>query len=342
MKAAVFRKPYDIVVSETAKPQPGPGEVLVSVRAAGICGSDLHNYDGSHPYVVYPAIYGHELSGVVAEVGDRVTRVKTGERVVIEPAIPCGSCYPCRSGKYNCCVAMQFVGSFGGQGGFADYVAVPERCIHPIPDEMDFRIGALCEPFAIGAQAVKQAGVQDGMSVTLLGMGPIGLTILILLKRLYRVRVFAVDIVPERLETARRFGADVLINPLREDPIARIAELTGGENSNAVIEVAGLKWTMEQTIHMVSAGGRIVIVGLTSDDVSMPGILFTKKEVEIRGSRNSVDQFPFIIDFLNRNRELAEAFITATMPFGDIAHAFHEAKTKPHAVNKIVLTFDGA
>ncbi|RAP77631.1 alcohol dehydrogenase [Paenibacillus montanisoli] len=340
MKAAVFRKPYEIELSEVAKPQPGAGEVIVSVRAAGICGSDLHNYDGSHPYVVFPAIYGHELSGIVAEVGGQVKRVKPGDRVIIEPSIPCGSCYPCRSGKYNCCVAMKFVGSFGGQGGFADYVAVPERCVHSMPDDMDYRIGALCEPFTIGAQAVKQAGVQDGMTVTILGMGPIGLTILMLLKQLYAVRVFAVDVVPERLQTAQRFGADVLINPLHEDPVERIEELTGGEYSNAVIEVAGLKRTMEQTIHLVSAGGHIVIVGLTSDDVSMPGILFTKKEVQIRGSRNSVDQFPFIIDFLNRNRELAEAFISATMPFSDIARAFHEAKTKPNAFNKIILTFD--
>nr|WP_276316079.1 zinc-binding dehydrogenase [Paenibacillus lignilyticus] len=171
-------------------------------------------------------------------------------------------------------------------------------------------------------------------------MGPIGLTILILLKQLYAVRVFAVDVVPERLLTAKQFGADVLINPLEADPVQRVKELTGGEYSNAVIEVAGLKRTMEQTIHLVSAGGHVVIVGLTSDDVSFPGILFTKKEVEIRGSRNSVDQFPFIIDFLSRNRELADAFITATMPFRDIAHAFHETKTKPNAFNKIILMFD--
>ncbi|WP_338044810.1 zinc-binding dehydrogenase [Paenibacillus lignilyticus] len=286
-------------------------------------------------------MYGHELSGVVEEVGEGVVSgAKPGDRVIIEPAIPCGSCYPCLSGKYNCCIDMKFVGSFGGQGGFADYVAVPERCIHPMPDEMEYRIGALCEPFTIGAQAVKQAGVKDGMTVTILGMGPIGLTILILLKQLYAVRVFAVDVVPERLLTAKQFGADVLINPLEADPVQRVKELTGGEYSNAVIEVAGLKRTMEQTIHLVSAGGHVVIVGLTSDDVSFPGILFTKKEVEIRGSRNSVDQFPFIIDFLSRNRELADAFITATMPFRDIAHAFHETKTKPNAFNKIILMFD--
>ncbi|WP_135555963.1 zinc-binding alcohol dehydrogenase family protein [Paenibacillus cymbidii] len=340
MKAAVLSKPFDIVLQDMPIPQPGSNEVLLSMRAAGICGSDLHFYDGSHPYALYPNVYGHELAGSVEQVGSSVSKVKPGDRVAIEPSIPCGSCFACRSGKSNCCPDMQFIGAFGRQGGFAEYVVVPEACVHPLPDGMDFELGALCEPFTIGAQAISRANIQNGHTITILGIGPIGLTILILLKQLYQVQVCAVDVVEERLETARAFGADEIINPMHSDPVARIGEWTGGEYSNIVIEVAGLKRTMEQTIHMVSPGGRIVIVGLTKDDVSMPGILYTRKEIEIFGSRNSVNQFPFIIDFLHKHETLARRFISTTMPFDEIAAAFHLAKTKPNEINKIILNFE--
>jgi len=339
MKAAIMIAPYQIRIRDVPKPEPRPHEVLIRMKAAGVCGSDVHFYDGTHPYADYPRIYGHELSGVVEETGASCTRLKAGDRVIVEPAIPCGRCYPCRIGKYNCCVDMDMIGAFR-QGGFAEYVTVPEAYAHKMPDGMRFEVGALCEPFSIGAQVVRRADVRDDAVVTVLGVGPIGLTALILMKRFYRVRVMAIDVVPERLERARRFGADVLINPQRQDAVRTVLELTQGEGSHIVVESAGLKQTMEQTIEMVSPGGRIVIVGLTNEQVSFPGILFTKKEVEIFGSRNNVGCFPQVIDFLHRFPEVADDFITDRIPFDRIAEAMDRSKTKPNEVNKIMLTFD--
>ncbi len=337
MKAAVITEPYRISVRDVPKPAPGPEEVLVAIRAAGICGSDMHFYDGSSP-IVFPQILGHELAGIVEEVGNEVRHLKAGDRVVIEPGVACGRCYPCRIGKYNCCVNIQTIG-IERAGGFAEYVAVPEKYAHRMPDGMSFEVGALVEPFTIGAQIVDRAGIRPGHTVTVIGTGPIGLTVIVLLKRLHNVKLFAVDVVPERLDKALRFGADVPINAGERDPIEAIAELTNGEGSNIVIECVGAKRTIEQTVDMVSHGGRIVVAGVTFQDVSFHGRSLTKKEVEIVGSRNSAGKFPSVIDFLNRNRDIADLFITHNMPFQQTSEAFQIAKTKPDEVTKIILGF---
>lgn len=339
MRAAVTTEPYHIQMEEREKPEYGPREVLVRMKASGICGSDIHFYDGSHPYANYPQIFGHELSGIVDKVGSEVTKIQPGDRVVIEPGIPCGECYPCRIGKYNCCKNINIIGAFR-PGGFADYVMVPEDYAHLMPDEMSHEMGALCEPFTIGAQVISRADPQPGSTVTILGMGPIGLTVLIQLKQLYDVKVFVVDVVEARLKKARFFGADETINPKGQDVIKTVDELTAGEGSNIVIESAGLKLTMEQSIHLVSPGGRIVIVGLTNDSVSFPGILFTNKEVEIFGSRNNIGKFPQVIRFLNEHQTIAESYITKQMPFTEIGDAFHIAKTQPNEINKMILNYD--
>lgn len=338
MKAAIMNEPFQIEIKEISRPEPGPKEVLVKMKVAGICGSDIHFYDGTHPYARYPQVYGHELSGVVEAVGSDVTKLKAGDRVVVEPAVPCGKCYPCRIGKYNCCVQIDMIGVVR-QGGFAEFLTVPEDYAYLMPEGMSHEIGALCEPFTIGAQIVSRANPRQGSTVTILGMGPIGLTALILLKNLHDVTVFAVDVVPERLEQAKYFGADQLINPKETDTLAAVNSLTEGEGSNVVIECAGLKMTMEQSIQLVSPGGRIVIAGLTKNEVSFPGILFTNKEVEIYGSRNNAGRFPEVIQFLNTHHEIANDFITRKMPFEDIAEAFQLAKGKPNEVVKIVLEF---
>ncbi|SFI78982.1 hypothetical protein/L-gulonate 5-dehydrogenase [Thermoflavimicrobium dichotomicum] len=338
MLAAVMEKPFSIHFKEVARPQVGPHDVLVRIKAAGICGSDVHFYDGSNPYANYPQIFGHELSGIIEEVGSQVKERKVGERVVVEPAIPCGRCYPCRVGKPNACGNIDMIGSVR-PGGFAEFLLVPEAHVHVMPDEMSFEIGALCEPFTIGRQAIQRADIQPGQTVTILGMGPIGLTILAQLKQEHDVNVFAVDVVPERLEISRRLGADVLINAKDVNLLAEMDRLTGGEGSNIVIEAAGLPLTIEQTIHLVSPGGRIVIVGLTGKDVTFPGQLLTKKNIELFGTRHSVNQFPEVLRFLSQNRELAESFITEVMPFQHIESALKKAKNHPDKVVKIVLTY---
>lgn len=336
MRAAVMSAPFGIAVQEVPKPAPGPNDVRVRILNAGICGSDIHIYDGTYAYAKYPHVHGHELSGVVETAGSEVTKLKTGDRVVIEPAIACGECYACRINKPNCCVTLEVIGIMR-PGGFAEYTVVDENHVHVIPDKMSFEAGAIVEPFTIGAQIVSRAGVKPGNTVTILGAGPIGLTALILLKELHEVKVTIVDVIPERLALADLFGADVTINANGTNVNHTIMELTNNEGSNIVIETAGLRQTMEQTIDLVSSGGRIVIAGLTTDKVGIPGYLFSNKEVEIYGSRNSAGKFPEVIDFLTQHHEIADKFITNKMPLEKIDEAFRLAKFEPQVVNKIIL-----
>lgn len=339
MKVAVMTQPGCIQFSEVSAPEPEPNDVLIEVKATGICGSDLHFFSGRHPYARYPQVYGHEICGKVKAVGTSVTKFKPGDRVVVEPAVPCGECYPCRIGKYNCCSNIDMVGLVR-QGGFAEQLTVSADHVYKIPDSMSYEIGALCEPFTIGAQIVSRANPRPGSTVTVLGAGPIGLTVVCLLKQLHSVKVFVSDVVPERLQKAKMFGADEVVNAKTQDVIQHIMEATDHEGSNVVIESAGLPATMEQTIHLVSPGGRIVIAGLTQGNICFPGILFTNKEVEIYGSRNNVDKFPEVIRFLDTHQDLAHTYITHKMPFEDIVQAFEFARDKPSEVNKLVLQFD--
>ncbi|MCY7855617.1 zinc-binding alcohol dehydrogenase family protein [Bacillus sonorensis] len=338
MKAAVMTKPFSIVFQDLPRPEPGGHEVLVKVKAAGICGSDVHFFDGSNPYAQYPQIFGHELSGIIEKTGAQVKGRSPGERVVIEPAIPCGSCYPCRKGRTNACVNIDMIGSVR-RGGFADYITVPETHVHPIPEQMDFATGALCEPFAIGAQAITRANIQSGETVVILGMGPIGLTILAQIKKRFQAVVIAVDPVRERLELAKSFGADTVIHPHEENAENTVSKLTNGEGAGIVIEAAGIPATIEQSIYLAAAGGRIVIVGLTGEHVTVPGLLLTKKDIEIHGTKHSVNQFPDVIRFLHRNPQLAESFITEIMPFTKIEEALKKAKNHPDQVTKIILSY---
>ncbi|MFN2745849.1 zinc-binding alcohol dehydrogenase family protein [Bacillus sp. z60-18] len=338
MKAAVMTKPFSIDFQELPCPEPDAHEVLVRVKAAGICGSDVHFYDGTNPYGRYPQIFGHELSGVIEKTGAKADKRLEGKRVVIEPAISCGRCYPCRKGRTNACVNIEMIGSVR-RGGFAEFLTVPESHVHPIPDEMDDVTGALCEPFAIGAQAIRRADLENGEAVVILGMGPIGLTILAQVKKRFDVEVIAIDPVRERLELAKTFGADHVIHPDQEDAEREVFNLTNGEGAGIVFEAAGVPATIEQSLRLAAAGGRIVIVGLTGDDVTLPGLQLTKKDIEIHGTKHSVNQFPGVIRFLNEHPELVRFFVTDIMPFTEIERALKKAKHHPEQITKVVLTY---
>jgi len=336
MRAAVLHAPNRLTLETRPRPEPKTGEVLVAIRRAGICGSDLHFFDGSSPMAL-PQILGHELAGEIVALGDGVTTPCVGDRVVIEPGIPCGKCFPCRRGKYNCCEHIDMIGVLRA-GGFAEFVTVTAAYAHPMPARMTYEQGALVEPFSIGAQMIHRAEPRDGDTLVLIGLGPIGLTALILLKAWHpSVRVIGLDLVPERITQAKAFGCDLTIDPTEQDAVKTVMELTNNEGAAIVIECAGSPFTIGQTVHLVASGGRIVIAGVTYKDVSFPGRVLTKKEVEIHGTRNNAGHFPRCMEFLASHPDIARRFISAKMPFEKIVEAIQWAKDKPNEVIKIVL-----
>ena len=208
MQAVVISGPFQMLLESQATPEPSPGEVLVSVRAAGICAGDLYIYQGKNPYAHYPVIAGHEVAGIAERTGEGVTNVTPATPVVVEPFIGCGTCYPCRIGKSNCCVQLQIIGVHRPDG-FAEYLIAPAPNIHPIPEGLSFSDASFAEPVAIGVQACRRGNVRAGEYVLVLGCGPIGLA-LIEVARHRGARVIAADVQSSRLAIARQLGAEAV------------------------------------------------------------------------------------------------------------------------------------
>lgn len=300
MRAVIFNAPKTLVVTDMPRPEPGPGEVLVKVLAAGVCAGDLYIYTGKNPYVSYPRIGCHEIAGEVAGYGPQASGPEFGSSVVVDPFIGCGTCYPCRIGKRNCCARLSIVG-IHREGGFADYVVVPASNIVPVPQALSPFEAVFAEPVAIGVQGCRRGEVTAADTVLVLGAGPIGLAI-VEVARARGAKVYATDLSEERLATAAQFGAVPIAGG--EGLLDRVMEITGGEGMPVVMEATGAPPAMEQTIDLVASGGRIVILGLVrkGQEVRFPGLDFTRKEVTIVGSRASVDCFPEALELIASGR----------------------------------------
>ncbi len=296
MRAVIMDAPGQARVGEWETPRPRAGEVLVAPRAVGVCAGDLYIYLGKNAYVKYPVIAGHELSGVVVEPGPGVSGLPSGTQVVVEPFLGCGTCYPCRIGKSNCCANLQIIG-VTRPGGFGELVIAPADHVFRLPAGLSFKNASFVEPVAIGVQACRRGVVEAGEYLLLLGCGPIGLAV-IEVARARGARVVATDILPARLEMAARLGAETL--PADERLLAKVMEQTNGEGAPVVVEATGNPKAMEQTVDLVASGGRIVIIGLVKKGtpVTLPGLDLTRKEMTIVGSRASVRCFPESLQLL--------------------------------------------
>lgn len=337
MKAAIMSAAGSIACMDVETPTPGPGEVVIKVAATGVCAGDLYLYLGKHPYECYPVVGGHEISGIISEVGESVSLVKPGEAVVVEPFLKCGKCYPCRNGKSNCCVNFRMIG-LHEPGGFAEYVRAPADRLHPIPDGLSLTQASLAEPVAIGVQACRRGQVKPGELVVVLGCGPIGLTIIEVVRSL-GARAIATDISEGRLAVARELGAETLLAD--EHTIDRVLELTSGEGAPVVIEATGNPRAMEQTVSLVASGGRIVVVGLVRQGVgvTLPGLELTRKEMTIVGSRASVDCFPESLQLLAEGAiHLSNA--AQTFPLDQAPRVFSDLAAEPTALSKAIFVLD--
>ncbi len=337
MKAAIFDAPFRMHVGSWEEPVPGPDEVVVAVLAAGICAGDMHIYSGKSPYAAFPIIGGHEICGAVARVGERVLGFAAGQLVVVEPFLSCGTCYPCRIGKTNCCSRLQIIGVHR-PGGYAEFVLAPATHLHRVPSNLTPLTAAFAEPVTIGIHACHRANVLPSEYTLVLGCGPIGLAIIeVALAR--KAHVVAVDLNAQRLETAHALGAAVLSGG--DELVAEVLRETNQEGAPVVIEATGNPTVIESTVDLVAAGGRIVIVGLTERAVGVkfPGLDFTRKELTILGSRTEVNCFPEALALLASGRirfpRVASKFSLWSAP--DI---FENLSRQPRSIQKAVLVSD--
>jgi L-gulonate 5-dehydrogenase len=339
MRAAIFDAPFAIRMADAPKPEPRAGEVLVRVKAAGLCAGDLYIYTGKNPYVSYPRIGCHEISGVVEACGPGTNGPAVGTRVVVDPFIGCGHCFPCRVGKRNCCANLTILGVHR-EGGFADFVAAPVHNLNLVPDKLTAFEAAFAEPVAIGVQGCRRGMVTADDTVLVLGAGPIGLAI-VEVARAHGAKVYATDISSERLATAADLGATPIAG---DDGLQqRVLDITNGEGMPVVMEATGAPSAMEQTIDLVAAGGRIVILGLVKkgQGITFPGLDFTRKEVTILGSRASVDCFPEALDLLASGKihypKIASSFALSEAPV-----VFAKLADNPMALHKAVFVSEDA
>ncbi len=334
MYAAVLHAPFDLRLEEVAAPVPAQGQVVIAVKTVGICGGDVHFFTGHHPYGNYPRIHGHEVCGVIDRIGPGVAGFRPGERVVLEPLLPCGDCYPCSIGRYNCCDNLRVVGAHV-DGAFAQYLPARAEFVHKIPDSVSDLHGAVVEPYTIAAHCITRTGVQLGDMVLVLGCGAIGLCLVDLLANL-GAEVVAADLSPFRLDLAGKMGAGRTL-PAGTDLAAAIDALTGGRGMPIVMEATGSSKMMELTERLVAGAGKIMIVGLTNDKVCFTGINITKREMTVLGSRNSAGEFPRVIETMAAGGLHPEVLITHRRPFAQITAVFRQLAENNSRMGKVVL-----
>ncbi len=257
-------------IREIPMPSPKEKEILLKIEYVGICGSDVHYLEQGRigGFVVDgDFILGHECAGTVVQTGPGVASLNAGDRVALEPGCTCGKCEFCKSGKYNLCPDVRFLATPPYNGCLMDYITFPEDMAFRLPDKISTKEGALIEPLSVGMHAAKQGSVTLGSSVTILGAGCIGLVTLLSCRAFGATDLFVVDVLPKRLEYAKKLGATHVINALEENPVQAIQDRTGGAGTDIVIETAGSAKTISQTPYIVKRGGRIVLVGMAAQDV---------------------------------------------------------------------------
>jgi len=337
VKAAVWYGGKNIRIEDLPKPEIKEDEVLVKVRAAGICGSELHAYEGISERRKPPLVMGHEFAGEVAEVGRRVEGFQKGDRIVIEPITRCGICDQCLRGRGNICRNVKLLG-LHVNGAFAEYVPAPARNCYELPDNVKFEEASTVEPLAVAVHAANRTPVKLGDNVVVLGAGIIGLAALQVAKLMGTRRVLVADVVDYRLALAKKLGADEVINPKVEDSAKKVMELTDMKGADAVLEAVGIQSTVQQAISMVGIGGRITVIGMLEKAMSLGMLDFVVKELDLKGSYGYVsDEFKAALGLISDKKVNVKSLITNVLPLSEIAQGFELLHKRVEGVIKVVI-----
>jgi hypothetical protein len=333
MQAVYLTKPHDIHIADLAAPIRRPGEALIRVRATGVCGSDIGAYRGVNPTVVYPVIIGHETAGEIVEADPESPGLKPGDRVVVEPYISCGSCYPCRRGRTNTCERLQTRGVHIA-GTMAEQISHPVRLLHKIPERIDWAEAALSEPLTIALHAVHRAEVRAGEHVVITGAGPIGLLAAQVVKTLGAEPIL-MDPVAERLAVARAMGIRHALDPAAEG-VQKVRQITNDRLAEVLIEASGAEAAIVGAVEYVAYSGRIVMVGWPKSALLLGTAPFIRKELDVRGSRNSAREFPEALQLIACGRVQLAPFISRVVPLKEIPAAIADQVKHPEQFIKVV------
>lgn len=353
MKAALWYKAGDIRIEDIPEPSPCAGDVKIKVKWCGICGSDLHEFtmgpifipvENPHPITqeVAPVIMGHEFSGEITEVGEGVTNLAVGDRVTVEPLIVCGECPACKAGHYNLCDKLGFHGLMGGGGGLAEYTTFPARFVHKIPDTLSYEKAALVEPMSVGYHSLEVGGFRSGHVAVVAGAGPIGLATIECLKALGAKKIIVVQRKSVRQEYALRAGADILLEPGKDDVVAEIYRLTGGAGADIAFETTGSEQCLLLLLESIKAAGTLVVTSIWEGPATLHPNLLVMKERQMVGSICYCGDFPKVIELLDSGRIPAEGYVTKKICLEDVVKEGFASLTGPEKKSqvKILVTPD--
>jgi len=341
MKALVLEAYGKLACEEVPTPACGPEDVLVAVKACGICGSDVHGMDGSTGRRRPPIIMGHEAAGVIAEVGTGVRGWAAGDRVTFDSTVYCGVCEFCRRGQVNLCNARRVFGvsceDYRQAGAFAEYVAVPQRVLYRLPETLCFEHAALVEPFTIAFHAVGRSPVKLNATAVIVGCGMIGLALVQAARLSGFGLIIAVDVAPEKLALAGKLGATDLVNSTGGQAPEEILNLTQGVGADQAFEAVGLGATVDLAIRAVRKGGSVTLVGNVAPKVELPLQIVVTRELSLYGACASAGEYGACLDMMTRGAIDPQPLLSATAPLADGAAWFDRLYRKEPGLLKVVL-----
>ncbi|MFW6171587.1 MAG: zinc-dependent alcohol dehydrogenase [Planctomycetota bacterium] len=341
MKGLILVDANRFEVREFPRPEIGSEEVLVEVKACGICGSDVHGMDGSTGRRQPPLIMGHEASGVVAEVGEAVRRWQPGDRVTFDSTVYCGRCDYCRRGEVNLCDHRQVLGvscaEFKREGALAEYVAVPERIVVGLPDGISFEEAAMAEPVSIAVHAVNRVPVQLNDSAVVVGAGVIGLLIIQALKARGCGEVLAVDVKQDRLDLARRLGADQVLSPGDCDVPAELLNKTRGHGVDVAMEAVGFPSTVDMAVKAVRKGGSVGLVGNLTPAAELPLQAIVTRELSLFGSCASRGEYPACLDLIARRMIQVGPLLSGISSLDEAPQWFSRLQAGQESLIKVIV-----
>lgn len=326
-------------IRERSNPYISDGnDVIIKIKAAGICGSDLHIYHGKNPFATLPRVIGHEIAGEVLEIGSDVKNVKIGDKVTVNNVISCGECYSCKIGRSNVCKNLKALGVHI-DGGFSEYFKISSDNVYKVSEKISYEEAALSEPYSIVAQSVDRGGLRVDDKALICGAGPLGLMLVQYLKS-KGIFTMIMDIVDEKLNKSIELGADVVINPLKCNVKDVIQENTNNEGATLIFEATGSIKVFENCISDYSSqAGRIVVLGFPNEGASIKPSDIMKKELSVMGSRVNNNKFPEVMEWMDSGRVKPLEIISHRYDYKSIHEAMTLIEESPDQVSKIVITF---
>ena len=342
MKALVLEQTNHLVYKDVPRPSIGPEDVLIQIKACGICGSDIHGMDGSTGRRIPPVIMGHEASGVIAEVGANVADWRAGDRVTFDSTIYCGTCHFCRRGWTNLCDNRRVLGvscdEYRQDGAFAEYVAVPQRILYRLPEGLSFEQATMVEVLSVAFHAVGRTPISLNDTAVVVGSGMIGLLIIQSLRAAGCGHIVAVDLDQNRLDLACTLGADEGVRPGSADAVGHVLKRTAHRGADLAFEVVGITPTLQTAIQCLRKGGSLALVGTLSPTAEFLLQSVVTRELALYGSCASSGEYPACMDMIARGAINVDALISTVAPLADGASWFERLYKGEPGLMKVILT----